>query len=52
MRDRKRIEALLADDEELARRTSDVEAYFDLAREGEPVEADLEREIREGGRHE
>jgi peptide chain release factor 2 len=46
MRDRKRIEALLADDEELARRTSDVEAYFDLAREGEPVEADLEREIR------
>jgi len=45
MRDRKRIEALLADDEELARRTSDVEAYFDLAREGEPVEADLEREI-------
>ena len=25
MRDRKRIEALLADDEELARRTSDVE---------------------------
>jgi len=46
MRDRKRIEALLADDEELARRTSDVEAYFDLAREGEPVEGDLEREIR------
>jgi len=46
MRDRKRIEALLADDEELVRRTSDVEAYFDLAREGEPVEADLEREIR------
>jgi len=46
MRDRKRIEALLADDEELARRTSDVEAYFDLAREGEPVEADLEREIK------
>jgi len=46
MRDRKRIEALLADDEELVRRTSDVEANFDLAREGEPVEADLEREIR------
>ncbi|HEX3470961.1 MAG TPA: peptide chain release factor 2 [Silvibacterium sp.] len=45
MRDRKRIEALLADDAELARKTSDVEAYFDLAREGEPVEDDLKREI-------
>jgi peptide chain release factor 2 len=46
MRDRKRIEALLTDDEELARRTGDIEAYFDLAREGEPVEADLEREMK------
>jgi peptide chain release factor 2 len=45
MRDRKRIEALLADDEELARRTSDIQAYFDLGREGEPVEDDLKREI-------
>ncbi len=46
MRDRKRIEALLADDAELARRTDDVEAYFDLAREGEAVEPDIEREIQ------
>jgi peptide chain release factor 2 len=46
MRDRKRIEAQLADDAELERRTGDVEAYFDLAREGEPVEPDLEREIK------
>src|SRR5271166_5173546 len=45
MRDRKRIEVLLADDEELARRTSDIQAYFDLGREGEPVEDDLKREI-------
>jgi peptide chain release factor 2 len=45
MRDRKRIEALLADDAELARKTGDLEAYFDLAREGEPVEDDLKREI-------
>ncbi len=37
MRDRKRLEALVADDEELVRRTSDVEAYFELAREGEDV---------------
>jgi len=46
MRDRKRIEAQLADDAELERRTGDVEAYFDLAREGEAVEPDLEREIK------
>jgi peptide chain release factor 2 len=45
MRDRKRIEVLLADDAELARKTGDVEAYFDLAREGEPAEDDLKREI-------
>ena len=45
MRDRKRIEALLADDAELARKTGDVEAYFDLAREGESVEEELKREI-------
>ena len=46
MRNRKRIEAQLTDDAELERRTGDVEAYFDLAREGEAVEPDLEREIK------
>ena len=45
MRERKRLETLLADDAELARRCDDIEAYFDLAREGEPVEAELKREI-------
>jgi peptide chain release factor 2 len=45
MRERKRLEAMLADDTELGRRTGDVEAYFDLAREGENVEADLARDI-------
>ncbi len=45
MRDRKRIDTLLADDAELARRVGDVDAYFDLAREGEPVEEDLKREM-------
>ncbi len=49
MRDRKRIEAQLADDAELERRTGDVEAYFELAREGEAVEPDLEREIKSLG---
>src|SRR6202046_571165 len=45
MRERKRLETLLADDAELARRSGDIEAYFELAREGEAVEPDLEREI-------
>jgi peptide chain release factor 2 len=46
MRDRKRLEALVADDEALLRRTSDIEAYFELAREGEDVLAELERDIK------
>jgi peptide chain release factor 2 len=46
MRDRKRIEGLLAMDEELARRSGDIAAYFELAREGESIEPELEREIR------
>ncbi|QNI34978.1 peptide chain release factor 2 [Alloacidobacterium dinghuense] len=46
MRDRKRMEEQVASDDELVRRTGDIEAYFDLAREGEPVEADLEREVQ------
>ncbi len=45
MRERKRLETLLADDAELARRSDDIEAYFDLAREGENTEPDLAREI-------
>src|SRR5579862_5812289 len=46
MRDRKRLEALVRDDEELVRRTGDIDAYFELAREGEDVLGDLEREIK------
>ena len=46
MRERKRLESLIKDDDELVRRTSDIEAYFELAREGEDVLADLEREIK------
>ena len=45
MRERKRLEALLADDAELARRSDDIEAYFELAKEGEATEPDLAREI-------
>ena len=46
MRDRKRLEELVARDEELVRRSSDIDAYFELAREGEDVLADLERDIK------
>ncbi len=45
MRERKRVETLLADDAELARRSDDIEAYFELAKEGEDTEPDLQREI-------
>ncbi len=47
MRDKKRLETMVADDDELVRRTSDIEAYFELAREGEDVEADLDLGIKE-----
>ncbi len=45
MRDRKRLEALLADANELERRQGDIESYFELAREGEAVEPELASEI-------
>ena len=45
MRERKRLESLLADDADLQRRSDDIEAYFELAREGETVDAELEGEI-------
>ena len=47
MRDRKRLESLVSNDEELVRRTGDIEAYFELAREGEDVLLDLEKSIKE-----
>jgi peptide chain release factor 2 len=45
MRERKRLETALATEADLERRTADLAAYFDLAREGESVEADLKREL-------
>jgi peptide chain release factor 2 len=46
MRDRKRLEQLIGDDEQLVRRLGDIEAYFELAKEGaEEVLPDLEREM-------
>jgi peptide chain release factor 2 len=45
MREKKRLEGILATAADLARRDEDIAAYFDLAREGENVAADLRREI-------
>ena len=41
MRDKKRLESLVEDDEALVRRSSDIDAYLELGREGEDVEAEL-----------
>ena len=47
MRHRKRLEDSLAMDSDLARRMEDIRAYFDLAREGEAVTAELQKEIND-----
>ena len=45
MREKKRIEEALSTDAELVRRVDDIGAYFELIREGENVNGDLQREI-------
>ena len=45
MREKKRLEHVLATEADLVRRGDDINAYFELAREGENVEADLRRDI-------
>jgi peptide chain release factor 2 len=45
MRERKRLESSLNTEADLARRVGDIDAYFELAREGEQVEPELKREI-------
>jgi peptide chain release factor 2 len=45
MREKKRLENMITTESDLVRRTEDISAYFDLAKEGENVEADLRREI-------
>ncbi len=45
MREKKRLEDMLGNEASLIRHSSDISAYFDLAREGESVDADLRREI-------
>src|ERR1700678_2965662 len=46
MREAKRLEGQLAMKNELVRRTGDIDAYFELASEGEAVQPELEREIK------
>ncbi len=45
MRERKRLEGAVSLEGDLGRRTEDIGAYFDLAREGENVAADLQRDL-------
>jgi peptide chain release factor 2 len=45
MRERKRLQDVLTTEDELIRREADIQAYFDLAREGENVESELRSEI-------
>src|SRR5260370_11823374 len=45
MREKKRLEHVLSTDADLARRGDDIAAYFDLSKEGENVDGDLQREI-------
>jgi len=45
MREKKRLENVLATEADLIRRGDDIAAYFELAREGENVDGELRREI-------
>lgn len=47
MRERKRLEDALANDDLLGRRSADIAAYFELAREGENVESEIESELKD-----
>jgi peptide chain release factor 2 len=45
MREKKRLEEVLSTEADLVRRGNDIATYFELAREGENVDAELRREI-------
>ena len=45
MREKRRLEEVLATEADLSRRSDDIAAYFELAGEGEAVDDDLRREI-------
>ena len=45
MREKKRLEHILSTEADLGRRVGDIEAYFELGREGEEVSSDIRREM-------
>src|SRR6266404_1406987 len=46
MQERKRLEEQISEDQRIASLTSDLDTLFELAREGESVNGDIEREMR------
>jgi peptide chain release factor 2 len=46
MQDRKRLEEGIANDALIARMTEDIDTLFELAREGEPVDAEIAKELK------
>ena len=46
MQDRKRLEEAIANDVQIAGMTDDLDTLFELAREGESVSGDIERELK------
>ena len=49
MQERKRLEQAIANDERVRGMTEDMDTLFELAREGEPVEGDIDRELKKYG---
>jgi peptide chain release factor 2 len=49
MQDRKRLEEFIANDERIRGMTDDLDTMFELAREGEPVQGDIERDMKSYG---
>jgi len=47
MQERKRLEQALANDAQIAAMTSDLDTLFELFREGETVDGDIERELKQ-----
>jgi peptide chain release factor 2 len=46
MQERKRLEGMIGDSDDVARLTSDLDTLFELGREGENVAADIERDMK------
>ena len=51
MQDRKRLEEAIESEARVARLTEDIDTMFELAREGEDMTADIERELKSFATH-